>query len=109
MPLTRRIYCIWLQKHVLEYSQKYKLDNLCTTTDAVKSKQDQGYRGPAKVIAVENGQSGAPMVAWLSHAGILIRAAPEHLRMATPLKSRTYDVLSDAGLLSKKDMAGLVT
>ena len=33
-----------------------------------KKKSDIGYRGPAKVIAVEKGQSGAPMVAWLSHA-----------------------------------------
>ena len=45
------------------------------------------------------------MVAWLSHAGTLIRAAPEHLRMATSLETRTYDVLSDAGLLSQ-NMAG---
>ena len=46
------------------------------------------------------------MVAWLSHAGTLIRAAPEHLRMATPLESMTFDTLSDAGLLKTKDMAG---
>ena len=71
-----------------------------------KRKSDQGYKGPAKVIAVEKGQSGAPMVAWLSHAGTLIRAAPEHLRMATPLETRTFDVLADAGLLRPKDMAG---
>ena len=44
-----------------------------------KKKSDQGYRGPAKVIAVEKGQGGTPMVAWLSHAGTLIRVAPEHL------------------------------
>ena len=31
-----------------------------------KKKSDQGYRGPAKVIAVEKGSSGAPAVAWLS-------------------------------------------
>ena len=46
------------------------------------------------------------MVAWLSHAGTLIRAAPEHLRMATSLETRTYDMLSDAGLLSSNNMAG---
>ena len=46
------------------------------------------------------------MVAWLSHAGTLIRAAPEHLRMATPLETRTFDVLADAGLLKAKDMVG---
>ena len=39
-------------------------------------KGDRGYRGPAKVITVEKGQGQAPMVAWLSHAGTLIRAAP---------------------------------
>ncbi len=41
-----------------------------------KKKEDRGYRGPAKVIAVERGQGPAPIVAWLSHAGTLIRAAP---------------------------------
>ena len=58
------------------------------------------------MIVVEKGQSGAPMVAWLSHAGTLIRVALEHLRMATPLESRTFDVLSDVGLLRSKDMKG---
>ena len=47
------------------------------------------------------------MVAWLSHAGTLIRVALEHLRMATPLETRTFDVLADAGLMKSKDMAGL--
>ena len=46
------------------------------------------------------------MVAWLSHAGTLIRAAPERLRMATSLESRTYDMLSDSGLLSPQNMTG---
>ena len=46
------------------------------------------------------------MVAWLSHAGTLIRAAPEHLRMATSLETRTYDMLSETGLLSSQNMAG---
>ena len=50
--------------------------------------------GLAQVIAVEKGSSGAPMVAWLSHAGTLIRAAPEHLRMATSLETRNYDMFS---------------
>ena len=72
-----------------------------------KRKSDQGYRGPAKVIAVEKGQSGAPMVAWLSHAGTLIRAAPEHLRMATPLETRTFDVFSDVGLLILRLLMGV--
>ena len=70
-----------------------------------KKKAEQGYRGPAKVIAVEHGQSGAPMVAWLSHGGTLIRAAPEHLRMATSLETRTYDILQEASLLNHKNMA----
>ena len=46
------------------------------------------------------------MVAWLSHAGTLTRAAPEHLRMATSLETRTYDILQEASLLNQKDMAG---
>ena len=57
-----------------------------------KKEAEQGYRGPANVIAVEKGSSGAPMVAWLSHAGTLIRAAPAHLLMATSLETRTYDI-----------------
>ena len=46
------------------------------------------------------------MVAWLSHAGTLIRAAPEHLRTATTLETGTYDILSEASLLNQKDMTG---
>ena len=46
------------------------------------------------------------MVAWLSHAGTLVRAAPEHLRMATSLESRTYDILQEANLLNHKDLSG---
>ena len=60
------------------------------------------------MIAVDKGSSGAPMVAWLSHAGTLIRAAPEHLRMATPLETRTYDILSEASLLNQNNMAGSI-
>ena len=71
-----------------------------------KRKGDRGYRGPAKVIALEKGQGQAPMVAWLSHAGTLIRAAPEHLRMATSLETRTYDILADSGVISHNNMAG---
>ena len=48
------------------------------------------YRGPARVLAVEMPESGsdtcAVSIVWLSHAGVLIRAAPEHLRMATPVE-----------------------
>ena len=46
------------------------------------------------------------MVAWLSHAGTLIRAAPEHLRMATSLGTRTYDMLTDTGFIRQNSMAG---
>ena len=46
------------------------------------------------------------MIAWLSHAGTLIRAAPEHLRMATSLDTRTYDILSEANVLNPRDMIG---
>ena len=46
------------------------------------------------------------MVAWLSHAGTLIRAAPEHLRQATALETRTYDILQEGNLLNQKDLAG---
>ena len=42
------------------------------------------------------------MVAWLSHAGTLIRAAPAHLRMATSLETRTYDILADSGVVNHK-------
>ena len=71
-----------------------------------KRNSDRGYRGPAKVIAVDKGQGGTPMVAWLSHAGTLIRAAPEHLRMATTLETRTYDILADSGTITTKSMDG---
>ena len=57
-----------------------------------RKKEDRGYKGTAKIIAVEKGEGDAPIVAWLSHAGTLIRAAPEHLRMATSLETRTYDI-----------------
>ena len=77
MPRTS---CIWQQKPVPVYSQKFRRDNWFITSVAATKKSDLGYRGPAKVIAIEKGQSGAPMVAWLRHAGTLIRAAPEHLR-----------------------------
>ena len=65
-----------------------------------KRKDQAGYRGPAKVIAVERGEGGAVQVAWLSHSGTLIRAAPEHLRMATPLETKSVDVLADLGINS---------
>ena len=45
------------------------------------------------------------MVAWLSHGGTLIRVAPEHLRMATSLETRTYDILADMGSINP-GMAG---
>ena len=39
-----------------------------------------GYRGPARVIAVEPSEHrNAPSVVWMSHGGDLIRGAPEHL------------------------------
>ena len=48
------------------------------------------YRGPARVLAVEPPEAGnecrGTSVVWLSHAGVLIRAAPEHLWMATPVE-----------------------
>ena len=48
------------------------------------------YRGPARVLACEKPESGnqahGVSVVWLSHAGVLIRAAPEHLRVATPVE-----------------------
>ena len=71
-----------------------------------KQKADQCYDGIAKVIVVEKGTSGAPMAVWLSHAGAFIRAAPEHLRMATSLETRAYDVLSDSILLNHRDLSG---
>merc|ERR1712214_83493 len=41
-----------------------------------KKKSDHGYKGPAKVIAVEKGQSGAPMIVWLSHTK-MFRSCPD--------------------------------
>ena len=46
------------------------------------------------------------MVAWFSHVGTLIRAAPEHLRMSTPLETRTYGILSESSLLNQRDVSG---
>ena len=62
-----------------------------------KRKDEAGYRGPAKIIAVERGEGESVQVAWLSHSGTLIRAAPEHLRMATPLETRSVDALENLG------------
>ena len=46
-----------------------------------------GYRGPARVIAVEPSMTrNGTSVVWLSHGGNLIRGAPEHLRFATDLE-----------------------
>ena len=64
-----------------------------------KGKKDRatpGYRGPARIIAVEpnvNSEVIAPAIVWLSHAGTLIRAAPEHLRRATPVEVTINDVV----------------
>ena len=53
------------------------------------------YRGPARVLASEppdnNSQSS---VVWLTHAGTLIRAAPEHLRKATPIETNVEQVIN---------------
>jgi len=53
------------------------------------AKAKGSYRGPARVLAVEPPEgagSRSITVVWLSHGAQLIRAAPEHLRMATPLE-----------------------
>ena len=34
------------------------------------------------------------------------KSSPEHLRMATSLETRTYDILQEASLLNHKNMAG---
>ena len=94
------------KEHVPEYPQRYTQDNWCITSDVAKRKRT-GYRGPAKVIAVEKGEDGRQVtVAWLSHGGTLIRASPEHLRMATPLETRTHDVLAGIGFIHPDQMAG---
>ena len=50
-----------------------------------------GYRGPARVIALEPStvRSGTSVI-WLSHGGNLIQCAPVHLRYATDLERTTY-------------------
>ena len=56
---------------------------------AAGAKQRGTFRGPARVIAVEppeNPESKAITTVWLAHGSQLIRAAPEHLRQATPLE-----------------------
>ena len=58
---------------------------------AAGHKQKGSYRGPAKVLAVEppeGKESKAITTVWLAHGSQLIRAAPEHLRQATPLEVR---------------------
>ena len=48
------------------------------------------------MIAVEpplTSDTQCSSVVWLSHGGTLIRAAPEHLRNATPLETTVYDVI----------------
>ena len=60
-----------------------------------KGKQENGYKGPARVIAVEpaSHEGQASSVIWLAHGATLVRAAPEHLRVATPLETNVYDVV----------------
>ena len=60
-----------------------------------KGSQKPGYRGLARVIAVEppHGDTQTSSVVWLSHAATLIRAASEHLRTATPLETQIYDIV----------------
>ena len=55
--------------------------------------------GPAKVLAVERpGSQGVatPTVVWLGHGIQLIRAAPEHLRRATPLEVSLSNFVHDS-------------
>ena len=51
-----------------------------------KGAKKAGYLEPAEVIAVEppQGETQGSSVVWFSHSATLIRAAPEHLRAATP-------------------------
>ena len=60
-----------------------------------KGRQNTGDRGPARVIAVEppTSDTTASSVIWLSHGAHLVRAAPEHLRVATPLETTVFDVI----------------
>ena len=60
-----------------------------------KGAKKPSYYGPAKVIAVEppNGDTLTSSVIRLSHAATLIRAAPEHLRAATPLETQVHDIM----------------
>lgn len=47
------------------------------------------YHGPTRVIAVEppsRPDSNARSVIWLAHGQTLVQAAPEHLRIATPVE-----------------------
>jgi len=59
---------------------------------AAGAKKKGSFRGPAKVLAVETPEGGkeskAITTVWLAHGSQLIRAAPEHLRAATPLEVR---------------------
>jgi len=58
---------------------------------AAGAKAKGRHRGPARVLAVEPPEgegSKATSIVWISHGTSLIRAAPEHLRQATPLEIR---------------------
>ena len=52
------------------------------------------YFGPGRVLAVEPPEVDAhgSSVVWISHSGTLIRAAPEHLRQATPLEVQMEEI-----------------
>ena len=59
-----------------------------------KKRVESGYRGPARVIAVErHPERAVATIVWLAHGTTLVRAAPEHLRMATPLEYSVHDVV----------------
>jgi len=59
------------------------------------------FLGPAKVLAVETPESrgnSAPTIVWLGHGLEMIRAAPEHLRRATPLEVTLSDFVNESRL-----------
>ena len=52
------------------------------------------YFGPGRVLAVEPPEVDAhgSSVVWMIYSGTLIRAAPEHLRQATPLEVQMEEI-----------------
>ena len=67
----------WLTRLAHEYYPNDKQASMTIVSDAAKD-NGRRHRGPAKVIAAEQGHGCIPMIDWLSHAGGGLCPEPRH-------------------------------